>query len=494
MHPSIERAYRERTHPLIKHPIHGVYGHDLARAAYEHLAQKYEEMTGSRRINMRQEIELLERAIQLEYPYRNELEEIAIDIVKEIWGITDEIKFVAELNPDPKFELQKPEEGEEDEEGEEEEVPKEEEELTPEEKKEVDKRITMNIMTHGAALHQMSTMHHMAADIIGAIDPQLLRTYDRIAKGSQYSAWFMDLEMILAQAGIQGGEVKIKWPEEKEQEGQEEEQEEGREPEEEKEWEPEEEEEEWEPEGPVTVYATAVVFPILLHELTKGVMEVLTAHGIPADPVLWHKVKKHADRPEHEFFHYLVGPEIWRRFIKVVGREQLPGVISALSRQEPDEVHKIIGAVVDDPERAQELLSTLIPSEEEEELEELEPEGEGFMECKRCKKSIKECRCSDDINQIANKITEDPDVAAAPAPAPPKEKPSPTAPPRKAPEKTPKKIPNPFRPPKPSEDPTPKAMKEEKGSKKCAHCKDSYIEGRTGSGGLCNNCIHIYRS
>jgi hypothetical protein len=435
-----------------------VYGHDLARAAYEHLAQKYEEMTGSREFNMRGDIQKLEFAQRAEYPHRHELEKIAVDIVKQIWGITDEIDFVAKLNPDPKFELQSGEKEKEEIEIE----PEKKEELTPEEKKEVDKRITMNIMTHGAALHQMSTMHHMAAEAINQINPRLLAAYDRVAKGSQYSAWFMDLEMILAMAGIQGGEVKVKWP--KEDGDKESEEEEAEKPLEE----PEKQELEAEPEeeidlekstGGITVYATAIVFPMLLHELTKGVMEILTAHGLPKDKDLLKKVYKYADKPEHEFFHYLVGPEIWRRFIKVIGKNKLPDVIAALSTREPDEVHKIIGAVVDDPEKAGELISGLIAGEEDE-TEEQEIGESKMRHCQKC--GMAECKCSDKIKFIADQLTDDPDVVAetpAPAPAapeaPPKEKPAPMP----TPKKTPAPTPSPFRPPKPAEEPGPKAKR-----------------------------------
>jgi hypothetical protein len=236
----------------------------------------------------------------------------------------------------------------------------------------------------------------------------------------EYSHWGIPLDFVLQQAGQQGGEVSIQWPEEgaEGEEGEEAEEADG---------------------GEITVNAKAQIFPILIHELSKGVMEVITAHGIPQDPELWKKVKKYADRPEHEFFHFLVGPEVWRRFLKVVGKRRLPDVIQLLATQEPDDVHKIIGAIVDNPEKAEELIDAMGNEQEYEDID------WGSLDESKKKK----------IEWIAKNITENPDVA--PAPVKPKPKPG-TKP---GPTKTPKKRPGPFRPPKPSEDPAPKAKKEE---------------------------------
>jgi hypothetical protein len=401
MHPSIRRAYEERTHPLINHPIHGVYGKDLADSAHSFIKEKYSQATGSENFNFPMMMQLIQRAEEVESAHKEELEAMAIEIVKQIWGVTDELNFNADLTSEPDFELEGYEPEEED-----------DTELTPEEKKHADKRVTMNIMTHGAAQHQMLSLHHMIDAALKKIDPQLVQIYDKIAKSLEFSHWGIPLEFVMQQQGQQGGEVKIQWPE-----GEESEEDDG---------------------GEITVNAKAQIFPILIHELSKGVMEVLTAHGLPQDPALLKKVYKYADRPEHEFFHFLVGPEVWRRFLKVVGKRKLPEVIQLLATQEPDDVHKIIGTIIDHPEKAEELIDAMGNTEEYEDID------FGSVEESKKKK----------INWIAKNITENPDVA--PAPVKPKPKPG-TMP---GPTKTPKKRPGPFRPPKPAEQPGPKAKQE----------------------------------
>jgi hypothetical protein len=333
MHPSIRRAYEERTHPFINHPIHGVYGKDLAYAQHDHIKAKYDESGGPRTTNqgglMRWLMPLLYKIMRTEQPHADELEQLAIKVVKEVWQITDELDFNAKLvrpqdftPPPPPPEPPQPGiEGEE-----------EEETITPEEKGEIDKRITMNSLIHGAAAHQMVTMHHLVKNEITTIDPNLMKMYDQMARASIYTHWLTDIAQVAELAG-QGGEESIQWPE-------------------------------MEGEGAITVNAKAVIFPLLVHELSKGVMEVLSAHGLPKDAKLLKKVYKHADVLKDEFFHYLVGPEIWRRFIKIIKPKNLSLAISKLASQSPNNIHKIIGDVVDNPERARQIMNNMIGGEE----------------------------------------------------------------------------------------------------------------------------------
>jgi hypothetical protein len=46
MHPEIRRSYETRSHALAGHPIHGVYGKDLAFAQYQHIKDLYKRSTG----------------------------------------------------------------------------------------------------------------------------------------------------------------------------------------------------------------------------------------------------------------------------------------------------------------------------------------------------------------------------------------------------------------------------------------------------------------
>jgi hypothetical protein len=387
MHPSIRQAYEAGTHPLAQHPIHGVYGRDLAFGQYEHIKGQYARTAGQEQLDMADMMRTLNWIRQTEADHKEELEKLAKKIVAEIWGASPDI-FEAEIGEAGG--------GASDEEG--------EIELTPEQLKEVHKRITLNTLTHGAAIHQMTTLHHMVKEALDKIDPDLLKAYDNFARGSVYSSWFASIEAILALAGIKGGEVEV----------------------------------DWENDQP-KIKAKGVVFPVLVHELSKGVMELITAHGLPQDEETLRKVLKAADRYETEVFHFFVGPELWRRFLKVVDQRKLPQIIMSLSKQEPDDLHDIIGAIVDNPDMAKQMINDLIT----------EPEGfdvktyeEGMPE----EDEVEEGR----IRSIADMISEDPDIAEAAPAAPPKEAPV-------KPETPEKDKPDPFRPPKPAVQPKPKA-------------------------------------
>jgi hypothetical protein len=62
---------------------------------------------------------------------------------------------------------------------------------------------------------------------------------------------------------------------------------------------------------PITIKAEAIHFPVLLHELAKGVVEALALHGLPSDRATRAQILAHADRPEHESVHLVAGSQLW---------------------------------------------------------------------------------------------------------------------------------------------------------------------------------------
>lgn len=70
---------------------------------------------------------------------------------------------------------------------------------------------------------------------------------------------------------------------------------------------------------PPTIYARGVNFPVLVHELIKGVMEVFAIQGQPEDPDVFEKVMESEDTLEKEMWDLRLGPSIWNRI-----RSQFP--------------------------------------------------------------------------------------------------------------------------------------------------------------------------
>jgi len=65
---------------------------------------------------------------------------------------------------------------------------------------------------------------------------------------------------------------------------------------------------------PPTIKARAVFFPALIHELIKGVMEVMGTQGLPDDPRSAEMVMNSTDTLPSEIWDLRLGPVIWEKF------------------------------------------------------------------------------------------------------------------------------------------------------------------------------------
>ena len=83
------------------------------------------------------------------------------------------------------------------------------------------------------------------------------------------------------------------------------------------------------------INAMAINFPILIHELSKGVIDFLISKGIPDLPPEELKyIYREADNYAHEQWMYFVGPVLWRSLLKTSQLEssKLAPIISELSQ------------------------------------------------------------------------------------------------------------------------------------------------------------------
>ena len=65
---------------------------------------------------------------------------------------------------------------------------------------------------------------------------------------------------------------------------------------------------------PPTIIARGITFPVLVHELIKGVMEVLATQGLPDDPRQAQMVMDSEDTLTSEVWDLRLGPVIWEKF------------------------------------------------------------------------------------------------------------------------------------------------------------------------------------
>ena len=68
---------------------------------------------------------------------------------------------------------------------------------------------------------------------------------------------------------------------------------------------------------PPTIIAKGLFFPVLIHELLKGVYEVLGTAGLPDDPKQAEMVMASQDTLPYEIWDLRLGPVIWERFLDV---------------------------------------------------------------------------------------------------------------------------------------------------------------------------------
>jgi hypothetical protein len=136
-------------------------------------------------------------------------------------------------------------------------------------------------MIQGAA-KKTNHMFHMVDDELTNMDPRLLNRYSKVMSAADYMYYVIPK----MDNGTSGGVVKVTFPT---------------------------------AENPKAIIeAEAMIFPVLIHELVKGVMELLSAHGLPKDKKLGDYVVDKADFLAAEPWDMRIGPAIWDRFTDCV--------------------------------------------------------------------------------------------------------------------------------------------------------------------------------
>jgi hypothetical protein len=243
-----------------------------------------------------QAMQLMQDLITLEAPHRTELTEIAIELVREMYNVPDTLNLRAFLENSDE------EAGDDFADDNDVEVELISEARKEELKPEIEKRRILNSIVHGAAIHQWTSAYYIVADKLNDINPELLEKYNRLSAIVNYFNWQIVQADMMAMGGrptLQGyNEVDI---EEKD------------------------------------VKASAMNFPVLIHELSKGVVDYLVSIGIPAlAPYELEYVYAEADKYSHEQWHYFFGPTLWRAMLNTadVTSHDLPPIISKMAQMD----------------------------------------------------------------------------------------------------------------------------------------------------------------
>ena len=220
---------------------------------------------------------MLYETMALEQKHIKELEKIAIDMIREEYDMSeDAVEIHAQLTPNINMigtkKNPKP-------------VTLEMEFKNHDEmvnaKEEVEKRRFLNAMTQGAA-KKCSHMFHMVDDELTDLDPRLVNRYAKMMASADYMYYIIPA----MEEGTNGGVVRVQFPTK---------------------------------DNPkAIIHAQAMVFPVLIHELVKGVMELLSAHGLPKDKKVGNFVIEKADYLAAEPWDMRMGPALWNRFTEAI--------------------------------------------------------------------------------------------------------------------------------------------------------------------------------
>lgn len=267
-------------------------------------------------------------ALQKEMRNKRELEQLAIKLVREEYNVPeDAVDFEVEITGHPQMggtEIHKtglkmkkgnkrPPQG------------KTAEELKPN----VTKRRLMNAMMHGAA-RKGQNLFHLASDELRRIDPSLIQDYSKLMAGNDFMYWALSDDTIAqeSESGTHAGQVKVSLS------------------------------------GPKPkIIAQGMTFPFLLHELTKGVLELISLHGLDVDKETRDYVLDKTDNLESEPMDIRLGVKIWEKLLEAMDVDALPykaDIFTRLSELPPSEFNSIVNGLLNGSEQAKEEIRSIV--------------------------------------------------------------------------------------------------------------------------------------
>ena len=266
----------------------------VASERFKSVVEKVKNYTGVRNVTPQSFMQLqqmlmgaTQRILQLESQHKQELEELAVKIVREEMAIPpDALQFDAKIVGMGEIDMsgmQGQSQEQQQQQTPQQQMDAEEEAMEEFEDFDIEKqkRRFLNQLIQGAS-KKGHYMFHLVEEELNKISPDLINLYGVMMSINDLVYWIMpdQTTMMMAQSG-QGMAGK----------------------------------EEVDPDtDPPTVKAQGITFPILVHELVKGVMEVLATQGLPDDPNKAKRVMDSEDTLVAEVWDLRLGPVIWEKF------------------------------------------------------------------------------------------------------------------------------------------------------------------------------------
>lgn len=239
-------------------------------------------------------LQTLNEIFQFERENKEYLENLAIQLVRKEMDIPeDRIQYVAKIEkPDMSgFQLQGKDPSEEEIEqnfgvSPEEAADDVEEIISAVEQwnQEVAKRTFLNSMIQGAAA-KGHYMFELVADELTERDPNIINKYGIVMSITDIGYWMFPDNQVIAALQANGNEMRVAGKEELDIET-----------------------------DPPTVIARGLIFPVVVHELIKGTMELMSTQGLPDGETQSKMVMGKTDSLASELWDLRLGPAIWEKF------------------------------------------------------------------------------------------------------------------------------------------------------------------------------------
>jgi hypothetical protein len=290
MHPKLEEDLLNKTHSLGKHPIfpegdESSFEEKIMGERFNDVSKRYKRAFDTDTIDNRNVVKelmpLVNETMGLESDHKKELEKLAIKMIREEYDMDESVVEIhAELTPNIDMLGTK----------------KNPKPITVEMEfknhddmvnasEEVHKRRFLNAMTQGAA-KKCNHMFHMVDDELSELNPRLPNKYSKMMAAADYTYYIIPAMHDDNIGSVNGGVVRVQFPSKNNPKA--------------------------------VIYAQAMVFPVLIHELVKGVMELLSAHGLPKNKKVGEFVINKADYLAAEPWDMRLGPALWERFTKLI--------------------------------------------------------------------------------------------------------------------------------------------------------------------------------
>jgi len=308
MSPDIKAKMEKGETPLSKNPafpdiksenVPVSFEEKIASKRFKDVVEKVKRYTGQEEISSQNALMGLQMAMmsavrevfQIQSENKEYLENLAVDLVRKEMGVRpDQVQYDAKLVGMGEIDMSGfSKEGEEPEQEEIEQNFQQQEEdledfISAFERFDVEKakRRFINALIQGSS-KKGHYMFELVRDELDRLDPRLLNLYGVLMSVNDLMYWVLPdqaMNMMMNQGGVAGKEeVDIET-------------------------------------DPPTVKARGVFFPVLVHELIKGTMEILGTQGLPDDPKQAEMVMASTDTLANEIWDLRLGPVLWEKFIE----------------------------------------------------------------------------------------------------------------------------------------------------------------------------------